>query len=479
MGAARRASARLNAKQRVVLETAVANRLTLVQGPPGTGKTHVSVAIIGAWVAGRAHGGAPVLATSDSNIAVDNLLMGLRAAGVAAIRLGRPEAVHPDLLQYCVDQPQPQEEEEEEEEGEGKEREGGSRGAGRRLLDPAAAKAARVEAYEAKMAMLKSAEVVCATCIGIGSELLARVPFRAVLMDEATQATEASTLVGLCRSAQQVVLVGDQCQLPPTVRTAAGGTPEARPLFNRLLDDGLTTSLLATQYRMHPALAQLPSDLFYAGGLDDGVEAAERPPPRGFDWPRRDMPIALVPVYDGREEAEGTSRANAVEAHAAVDAVVSLLAAGELGASEVGVITPYAAQARRIRALLREAAAAGDGIPGAASVEVSSVDGFQGREKECIIFSAVRANQRGRLGFLADARRANVALTRARRGLIVLGHPSTLAKDDDGVWGHWMGWARAHGLVVGEEARGEYDAERARWQVHPDMPGSKLADMLG
>jgi hypothetical protein len=96
-----------------------------------------------------------------------------------------------------------------------------------------------------------------------------------------------------------------------------------------------------------------------------------------------------------------------------------------------------------------------------AQIEVSSVDGFQGREKEIILFSCVRSNTSGTLGFLADARRVNVAFTRARRGLIVFGHPPTLGCEL-GTWARWLAWARAHGLVVGEEPSGEYDAEATR-----------------
>ena len=100
---------------------------------------------------------------------------------------------------------------------------------------------------------------------------------------------------------------------------------------------------------------------------------------------------------------------------------------------------------------------------------MSSVDGFQGREKEVIIFSCVRANTHGNLGFLADARRLNVAFTRAKRGLIVLGHPPTLAMDRDGPWGHWLRWARGYGLVLGEAPSGAYDAAATRARSAPLM----------
>ena len=147
----------------------------------------------------------------------------------------------------------------------------------------------------------------------------------------------------------------------------------------------------------------------------------------------------MVPV-DGREVSEGSSKLNPVEAQA-VERVVTDLLRGRRGyslrPSDVGVITPYAAQASALKRTL-----------GRQGVEVASVDGFQGREKEVIVFSCVRANAHGGLGFLADARRVNVAFTRARRGLIVLGHVTTLEADTH-TWARWLAWARAAGAVCG------------------------------
>jgi len=210
---------------------------------------------------------------------------------------------------------------------------------------------------------------------------------------------------------------------------------------------------------MHPGIAQLPADLIYGGRLRSGVSAADRPAAAGFDWPVPQLPVALVPVYGGCEASDGTSKSNAAEAQAVAE-VVGRLRRGGVGASEIGVISPYSAQVSLLRRMLRRG-----GEPQGEQLEISSVDGFQGREKQVIIFSCVRANNigstRGALGFLADARRVNVAFTRARTGLIVIGHPPTLQREP-GTWAPWLTWARAHGLVMGEAPSGRYDAHATR-----------------
>ena len=219
------ALAGLNPSQIRAISGAVTRRVTLVQGPPGTGKTHTALRILTWWLRSMSHGTGPVLATSDSNIAVDNMLEGLIKLGIRVVRLGRPDRVRPELLQYCVDVPPP----------------------GQTQVD-----------WGAKMAALRQAQVVCSTCVGLGSEQLDGFTFAGVLLDEASQATEASSLIPLCRGCEQLVLVGDQCQLPPTVSSQrAVEVGFAEPLFNRLVSLGVEPLLLDTQYRMHPAISQV------------------------------------------------------------------------------------------------------------------------------------------------------------------------------------------------------------------------------
>jgi hypothetical protein len=420
----------VNVSQRLALAAGLNRTLTLVQGPPGTGKTATACTLVRLWLAS---GLGPVLATSDSNVAVDNLVAGLARAGCRVLRVGRPESVRPDLLQFSLEHasgavPLP-----------------GSAAAQQQPLP-------RDEQHRRMRDALKRAEVVCATCSGAGSDMLEKSSFPAVLIDEAAQATEPAALVPLCRGARVVALVGDHAQLPPTVlcRPADGSPGLAVSLFDRLARAGVPPLLLDVQYRMHPALAHFPSRAFYGGALRSGTRAAHRPPPSGFPWPARYVPLAFLPC-DGAERSEGTSHVNAAEADAVAAICRGLLSTGELSASDIGVVTPYAAQVRVLRRAL--APMRGPSAPGAPpALEVASVDGFQGREKEVIVFSAVRASASGGVGFLADPRRLNVMLTRAKRGLVVVGHWRTLAGERS-FWGPWLEWAHDAGLVVGAPPR--------------------------
>ena len=420
----------LNTSQRDAMKAALERRLTLIQGPPGTGKTHTSVAIVRGMLE-IGHG--PVLCTSDSNTAVDNMVEGLAKAGVNVIRLGRPEAVRPDLARYQIEN----------------------------AIPPGATKH---EAYEAQLRAVRYAQAVCATCSGSGSDFLDRINFSAVMLDEASQVTEPMALVPLANGCQQLVLVGDHKQLPPTVvsREAelAGMTLS---LFDRLIRAGVKPYLLDTQFRMHPAISYFPSLSFYKGLVKSGTPAAERPAPKGFAWPIPSVPIAFCPSpQDAMETNDNMSYSNKVEAEQVMKILADLLQAKELRECNIGIVTPYASQVRLIRSMLR-ARGVRTGVDretGEAGVEVSSVDGYQGREKELMIVSTVRANNLNTIGFVADARRCNVTLTRARRGVIVVGHASTLSRDRR-TWGPWVQWVQKSGLTLGVKGRRE-DVEAVR-----------------
>ena len=179
---------------------------------------------------------------------------------------------------------------------------------------------------------------------------------------------------------------------------------------------------------MHPAISKFPNDQFYNGRLEDGVSAANRAAPAGLLWPDWDNPVAFLPVKGGElVSPDGTSRENPTEVSWIIRLLDDFLDAGELEKGDIGVITPYAGQVRAIRHSMRE---------DLDDIEVRSVDGYQGREKEVIIFSCVRSNDDGNIGFLSDPRRLNVALTRAKRGLIVIGDPDTLRSDP--IWTKWL-----------------------------------------
>ena len=443
----------LNPSQRDAVETAMHQRLTLIQGPPGTGKTHTAVRLLRALAQ---QGAGPILATAESNVAVDNLLEGLLDAGVKALRIGRPVKVRETLRMATLDavlERHPLQEElamARDEEREMKQALSSLKGKEKGLMhrDINLTKKEILE-MERRMteSILDEAEVICATTIGCGHRLLTHRTFPVVLMDEATQASEPSALVPIVKGCRQLVLVGDHQQLPPTVvsrRAEEGGLN--RSLFERLIACGLASCMLTTQYRMHPVLREFPSARFYQNRLEDGCEAADRPAPAGFLWPNWDKPMAFVPV-DGVEEEdeEGKSRSNRDEAAKVLTIVTELLAMGDLTPHDIGVVTPYNGQVRLLNDLFIQAGGreAGERFEG---LEIKSVDGYQGREKEVIVFSTVRANDRGEVGFLSDHRRLNVAITRARRGLVVLGHPATLRYHPD--WRAYLDWADESGLFA-------------------------------
>jgi hypothetical protein len=429
------AMSHMNKSQTDALEAALFQRVTLIQGPPGTGKTHTAVALVQMWLRS---GIGPVLCTSDSNIAVDNLVDGLSRAGVRVARIGRPEAVRQDLMQYMVESI-----------------------AG---IEPGCTWS-KDQQYQAINGVLRRADVICATCAGAGSDILERFSFQACLIDEATQATEPATVVPLTKGCSQVVLIGDQKQLPPTIISReADAAGLGKSLFERMLSRGIKTFMLKVQYRMHPAIATFPSKAFYKNELLSGTPPSARRAPMGFDWPVPAVPMAFVDVPEGYERSDGSSQTNPVEAQKIVNIVKKLCQGHDVLPADIGIVSPYSAQVRAIERLLNgnqlkrrsrfDAPPPPDSLQ---ALEVCSVDGFQGREKEVIVFTCTRANMNGNVGFLADPRRVNVMLTRARRGLIIVGHMPTLRREPT-VWGPWLAWAGENGLICGAAAT---DAEAA------------------
>jgi regulator of nonsense transcripts 1 len=200
---------------------------------------------------------------------------------------------------------------------------------------------------------------------------------------------------------------------------------------------GIIATKLLVQYRMHPFIGEWPNKAFYKGLLQHGVPPADRLPPGGFPWPAAmgvnaaareegtcmggegSAPVAMVPVKYPEDTGEGVSKSNAAEAQVVVEVLANLFGLGSVSPGDVGVVTPYAGQVRLVKQILLAKGNQALGLSGDQSindVEVMSVDGFQGREKDVIIFTCVRSNPRGQLGFLSDRRRLNVAITRARRG---------------------------------------------------------------
>jgi len=441
----------LNSSQSEAFSNAMQYRLSLIQGPPGTGKTHTAVRILASWAR---NGAGPVLAVADSNVAVDNLLEGLLEQGVKAIRLGQPVKVRESLRDATMAAQMTEHHLREDVEtiiglNEDAMRKlsslkGKEKGLAHRDINNGWKEVRRIE-NQMRDDILEHAQVICATCVGAGDLLLDSRRFPLVLLDEATQATEPASLIPLTKGARHVVLVGDHHQLPPTVISRrAEDEGLACSLFERLIALGAPSTMLTTQYRMHPVIREWPSERFYQGKLEDGITSADRPAPAGFVWPDWDAPVAFIPV-EGAEDSspDGTSKQNMDEAGLAVRVVDMLLSGGDLTPHDIGVVTPYSGQVRLLNDLF-ESAGGRDENERYHGLEIKTVDGYQGREKDVIVLSAVRANDAGEMGFLTDRRRLNVAITRARRGLILLGHPRTLRNDSS--WASWCDWASERGL---------------------------------
>ena len=405
----------------------------ILHGPPGTGKTTTLVELI-RQITSK---GQRVLAVAPSNIAVDTLFEKLVAAGEKAIRVGHPARVLPELRPYTLDalvethpnlklarklareayalreqaarytraKPEP-----------------GERRAKRQEAKQMLAEARKIEDQVAEN-LLNSARVVCATLTGLDRDLLDSQHFDWCIMDEASQATEAAAWSPL-QIVDRLVLAGDHFQLPPTVISAQAAAEGFNvSLLERLIElPGQDIArLLTVQYRMHQDIMKFSSQEFYKDSLiaDESVRAHLL----------RDLPglaaneltgtaIHFIDTagasYDESREPDGDSLFNLSEADRVVEKVQALLEAG-LSAAEIAVISPYSAQVRLLRERLPQS-----------ELEVDSVDGFQGREKEAVIVSLVRSNRAGEIGFLEDVRRMNVALTRARRKLIVIGDSATI-----------------------------------------------------
>lgn len=428
----------LNASQAEAVRFALAAKdVAVIHGPPGTGKTTTVVELIRQAVAR----GERVLAAAASNHAVDNLLEKLLAAGELPVRVGHPARVDPALRDRALDilvqkhadarqgrklakearslfvqadrwtkeKPQP-----------------GEKAALRREARAMLVDARKFEALAAER-ILDDTRIVCGTLTGLTSDVLGARQYDLAVIDEAGQSTEPASWLPVMR-ANKLVLAGDHRQLPATVISGeAAEQGLSVSLMERVVErfGPAVSRLLSVQYRMHADVMGFSNAEFYGGALvaDESV-ASHRlcDLPGVAAEPSTERPVRFIDTagagFDEELEEDSGSRHNPGEADRVVQVVRRWLAAG-VPAGAIGVITPYRAQVRKLRERLAD-------VP---EVEVDSVDGFQGRENEAIVISLVRSNPAGRIGFLADTRRTNVAFTRARRALVVVGDSATLSND--------------------------------------------------
>ncbi|XP_044385845.1 probable helicase MAGATAMA 3 [Triticum aestivum] len=267
-------------------------------------------------------------------------------------------------------------------------------------------------------------------CTAASSFNLRRVrdfqPFELLVIDEAAQLKECESLIPLQLGIHRAVLIGDECQLPALVKSKLSAEAGfGRSLFERLCLLGHPKHLLDVQYRMHPEISKFPISSFYCRKVTDGPNVLHRDYERKLlDGPMYG-PYSFINIQGGIESSgmHGTSLSNAAEV-AAVTRIVQRLSQVDIRSKlSVGVVSPYKAQVRAIQ----ESLALEHDKYGGLSVKIRTVDGFQGAEEDVVIFSAVRANTHGSVGFLSDQRRTNVAQTRAKHCFWILGDAATLS----------------------------------------------------
>ncbi|MGB3459829.1 MAG: IGHMBP2 family helicase [Halobacteriota archaeon] len=454
-------------QQEAVIRSLAARDFFLIHGPPGTGKTITCVEVIAQLI----KRGNKILTAADSNVAVDNLVERLDKIGVNVVRIGHPARIIPALrrrsLDYLVqDEPNYRKAQEFRKRAyelkedmkryimpEMRWRRGlsdeeimllASEGATTRgiplkkiegmkkwldlkhELDRLFGDARELE-ERAIRRIIKAAAVICTTNSTAGSEILKGEKFDFAVIDEATQSTEPSALIAVLK-AKRFIMAGDHKQLPPTVlNEEAACRSFTKSLFERLLalhGDKIRV-MLDVQYRMNEEIAEFPNREFYDGKLKADEQVKRRTLrdilPESVDEDSEDVkPFLFIDTCDELEERVrkgSTSRENPGEAKLVKDVAERLLNRG-IRPEDIAVISPYDDQVAQIKRMLH--------VEG---LEIKTVDGFQGREKEVVIVSFVRSNKSGTIGFLKDLRRLNVSITRAKRKLVLIGDSNTLESE--------------------------------------------------
>ena len=409
-----------------------AKDVAIVHGPPGTGKTTTLVEAIYETL----HRENQVLVCAQSNMAVDWISEKLVDRGVPVLRIGNPTRVNDKMLSFTYerrfeshpDYPQLWSIRKAIRDLYSQNRKGANRESLRQKINSLKDRATELE-IRINEALFSEARVIACTLVSSANRILMGMKFGTLFIDEAAQALEAACWIAI-RKADRVILAGDHCQLPPTIKcieAMRGGLDET--LMQKIVcNKPKTVSLLKTQYRMNDEIMRFSSEWFYHGELNSAPEVKYR---SILDF---DTPIVWVNTenMDCNEEFVGESfgRINKAEALLCIEELKKYI--NKIGKERLlderidfGVISPYKAQVQYLRQLVKK-----DTFfkPFRSLMTINTVDGFQGQERDVILISLVRANEDGQIGFLNDLRRMNVAITRARMKLIILGDASTLTK---------------------------------------------------
>ena len=415
-------------QQEAVQKVIEAQEVSIVHGPPGTGKTTTLVEAIIETLQRETQ----VMVCAPSNAAVDWISEQLSRRGVNVLRIGNPlrmsnemldcsyerrYAAHPDYAELWSIRRTLREGHV----GDGKSREKQARLA--KLRDRATELEIRIQ-YD----LFDQARVVSCTLIGSAYHILEHKHFSTLFIDEAAQALEPACWAAILK-ADRVIFSGDHQQLPPTIKCleAARGGLDQTLMQKVAKSKPESVSMLTVQYRMNKEIMGFSSRWFYHGKLTAAPQVANQlvsPIDTPLMW------LDTSQCHFGEKESRTLSRSNAEEARMLIHTLrdyIEMIGIGKIQDERVdfGIISPYRAQVRLIRKLLRWQRFFRTLRK---QISVNSVDGFQGQERDVIIISMVRDNEKGTIGFLRDLRRMNVAITRARMKLIILGNAETLEK---------------------------------------------------
>lgn len=421
-------------QERAVNEVLWAKDVAVVHGPPGTGKTTTLVEAINETLMKESQ----VLVCAQSNMALDWISEQLVDRGINVLRIGNPTRVNDKMLGFTYerrfeshpDYPQLWAIRKAIRELRSHRKRGDERF--HQKFEHLKARATELE-IRINSNLFDEARVVASTLVGSANRVLEGMKFGTLFIDEAAQALEAACWIPM-RRVTRVVLAGDHCQLPPMVKSiAALKAGLGKSLMERIVEHKPdVVTLLKIQYRMNEKIMKFSSDWFYHGE----VESAPQTRNRGIldldepiEW--RDSKVDDEEGDSGESfVGESFGRINKAEAQLTLDTLEDYFK--KIGKQrildehiDVGVISPYRAQVQYLRRLIRKRESF---KPYRHSISVNTVDGFQGQERDIILISLVRSNDHGQIGFLNDLRRMNVAITRARMKLIILGDKATLCR---------------------------------------------------
>eukprot|EP01080_Neovahlkampfia_damariscottae_P001754 gene1754-523_t len=426
---------RINEAQTNAILKSMSQQISLIHGPPGTGKTTTLVQMIKLYISINP---VNILVTAFTNVAVDNLLEGLLNEGISVLRIGQPTKTNERLLSSTL--------EFKIEEHENYKQIQEMKAKMIKLFDlskiyikyrsqiETLKKDIQKLKEETIKDILKNTNIICSTCVSSDVDLLQGIEFPFVVVDECCQSLEPGCLIPIMKGSKQIVLAGDPNQLEPTILVQESIKKGfSKSLFSRLMELGLPTFLLNVQYRMHPKICEFPSQEFYQGKLlsDKKCEFSERIF-YCFKWPNKKIPIMFINVKSKELDVDN-SKINKLQMEIVIDVFDEISKA--FSRKDIGIISPYKSQVKAIKKVLNNE-----------EIEIKSVDGFQGREKKFIIFSTVRSNNRGNVGFLSDWKRLNVAITRCKYGLVIIGDEQTLKYDK--TWRDYLKWLNSNGLIV-------------------------------